>query len=166
MKNMNQEDIADLDLIFAVEHENSLSDKKTETDLVPNGKHIAVNHRNQANHGMALAHHYLSKATNKFSRAFRRGLEYIIPSPWLSFFNPHELQFLISGKQGSLDLEDLRRNTIYSNGYHEDHVVVLIFWHVLASFTPEEQSLLLKFVTACSRVSFPLSTYSESSPHS
>lgn len=58
------------------------------------------------------------------------GIEHLIPAHWLSFFNPHELQFLISGKRGPLDIEELRRNTIYSNGYHEDHVVILIFWHV------------------------------------
>lgn len=82
----------------------------------------------------------------------RRGMNHMIPTSWLTIFNPPELQFLISGKQGPMDLNDLRKNTKYSNGYHDDHVVIIIFWHVIAGFTPEEQSLLLKFVTACSRV--------------
>ena len=62
---------------------------------------------------------------------FSKGLRRMIPAPWLSSWNAHEIQFLISGQQGPLDLQELMRYTHYSNGYHETHHVILIFWQVL-----------------------------------
>jgi len=58
---------------------------------------------------------------------------------------------LISGQRGALDLNEMRQNTKYSNGYYEEHLTIRLFWAVLEQFTPEEQAKLLKFVTSCSR---------------
>ena len=42
------------------------------------------------------------------TNAFIRGFKSIVNSDWLSMFSPPELQKLISGETGDLDLEDLR----------------------------------------------------------
>jgi ubiquitin-protein ligase E3 C len=79
----------------------------------------------------------------------------VIPQKWLSFFNSQELSFLICGSSNnnvSFDITDLRKNCHYSNGYFLDHPTITLFWIVISEFTATEKSLLLKFVTSCSRV--------------
>jgi ubiquitin-protein ligase E3 C len=66
-------------------------------------------------------------------------------------FLQDELQHIISGSNGGIDIEDLKRNTNYSGGYHSSHVVIGRFWRVLASLDPENQRRFLAFVTSCSR---------------
>lgn len=66
-------------------------------------------------------------------------------------FNTKELQILISGAQTPIDLNDLIKHTVYSNGYHRDHGVIKIFWEVIASFDETQKRKLLKFITSCSR---------------
>lgn len=58
-----------------------------------------------------------------------------------------ELQFLISGVQGAINIDDLRRNTVYSN-YSEDDEPVQFFWQILEEFSPELQRKFLFFVTS------------------
>mmetsp|Transcript_20903 Transcript_20903/g.26446 ORF Transcript_20903/g.26446 Transcript_20903/m.26446 type:complete len:136 (+) Transcript_20903:1117-1524(+) len=70
---------------------------------------------------------------------------------WLKREQQDELQQLISGVQGNLDLQDLRSNTNYSNGYSEEHPVIKMFWKVLESLSPEQQRKFLQFVTSSER---------------
>lgn len=44
---------------------------------------------------------------------------------WIRLFNPHELQRLIGGEGGrAIDVEDLKRNTLYAGGYHQSQPVM------------------------------------------
>jgi ubiquitin-protein ligase E3 C len=61
-----------------------------------------------------------------------------------------------------VDLNDLRRNTVYHGEFNEKHPVIVMFWNVLESFTNEDMGSFLKFVTSCSRP--PLLGFSELSP--
>lgn len=44
------------------------------------------------------------------SKAFQRGLSRLIKPEWLSMFARHELQLLISGDDGGLDIDDLQQH--------------------------------------------------------
>ncbi|VDP21380.1 unnamed protein product [Soboliphyme baturini] len=67
-------------------------------------------------------------------------------------FDCHELQILVAGDEGEIDIEDLRRNTIIVLlDFTEDHPGIHMFWSVVRSFTEEQKKKLLKFVTSCSR---------------
>ena len=46
--------------------------------------------------------------------AFREGLSDVINIEWLRMFNSNELQVLISGAPVPIDIDDLRRFTVYS----------------------------------------------------
>ena len=46
---------------------------------------------------------------------------------WIRLFNPQELQRLIGGEGGrAVDVDDLKRNTLYAGGYHESQPVMKV----------------------------------------
>ena len=85
-------------------------------------------------------------------QAFLRGFQDVIRVDWIRFFNPIELQLLISGeRKGDFDVADLRAHTVYSGGYHSLHPTIHKFWKVVSSLTPKEKCSLLKFSTSVPR---------------
>ena len=66
-------------------------------------------------------------------------------------FSYRDLQTLISGSEQEVDLEDLRRNTTYGNGYHDEHLTIDMFWEIAEELTGIQKRKLLRFVTSCSR---------------
>lgn len=51
----------------------------------------------------------------------------LIPVEWIRLFNPQELQRLIGGEGGrAVDVDDLKRNTLYAGGYHESQPVMKV----------------------------------------
>lgn len=46
--------------------------------------------------------------------AFLRGFHDLVPRPWVASFHAAELQTLVSGVEGGLDLADLRANINYA----------------------------------------------------
>mmetsp|Transcript_8654 Transcript_8654/g.8636 ORF Transcript_8654/g.8636 Transcript_8654/m.8636 type:complete len:132 (-) Transcript_8654:26-421(-) len=65
-------------------------------------------------------------------------------------FTPSEMQIIISGTTEKIDIEDLKIHTRYIDCSHRDSFVKH-FWQALESFSSEELSLLLRFVTSCPR---------------
>ena len=53
--------------------------------------------------------------------AFRSGLASVVDIDWLRMFDHNELQFLISGANVPIDLEDLKRNTNYTGDCDDDY---------------------------------------------
>lgn len=46
---------------------------------------------------------------------------------WIRLFNPQELQRLIGGEGGrAIDVEDLKRHTLYAGGYHHSQPVMQV----------------------------------------
>lgn len=80
-----------------------------------------------------------------------RGFNEILPAAtFLHFFDPSELELMISGLP-EVDIEDMRANTTYS-GYAFTDATIGHFWTVLRSFTAEEKALFVQFVTGSSKV--------------
>lgn len=69
----------------------------------------------------------------------------------MGMFCAPELQFLISGTSSRIDIDDLRRNALYLNGYSSLDAYIGKFWSVVRDFSAEDVSLLLRFVTSCDR---------------
>jgi len=55
-----------------------------------------------------------------------------------------QLQRLISGEDSDIDLQDLRRNTQYYGGFHDNHRVVVWLWELLENdfIEPERRQFL------------------------
>ncbi|KAI3986082.1 hypothetical protein MKX01_011634, partial [Papaver californicum] len=142
-------DISALELYFVIV--SNEYGEQTEEELILGGKEIRVTNENVIRYIHLIATHRLNIQIRHQSTHFLRGFSQLIQKDWISMFNEHELQLLISGSLEGLDVDDLRSCTHYSGGYHADHYVIEMFWGVVKSFSLENQKKFLKFVTGCSR---------------
>ena len=172
-------DCDDLGLNFAIV--NSEYDETRVTELMPNGKDIAVTNENRIHYIHRVANYRLNHQIKRQSAAFLDGLREIIPMEWFQMFSETELQQVISGTRGGIDIENLKLHTNYSGGklsalsfsfsfflgmragfipflpssagYNAGHPVIELFWHVVSGLSTEQQSSLLQFATSSDRVS-------------
>jgi len=136
-------------------------------ELKPNGSNIPVTNQNRLVYISYIARHRLQIQPFLQTNAFLQGLGQIIQPSWLSMFNQSELQRLVGGDSGEIDVADLRRNTLYGGVYaigddKEEHPTVKMFWEVMESMTNEERQKVLKFVTSTPRA--PLLGFSHLNP--
>ncbi|KLU88337.1 hypothetical protein MAPG_07324 [Magnaporthiopsis poae ATCC 64411] len=169
LKNM-QSDVSELDLDFTINDQVSPLGEETMTitrNLVPNGKDVAVTNENRPLYISYIARHRLVAQPLQQTRAFLRGLGSIIDPAWLSMFNQSELQRLVGGDSSEIDLEDLRRHTVYSGVYvvgddGKNHPTVDLFWQAMHEFQDSERRAVLKYVTSTPRA--PLLGFSQLKP--
>jgi ubiquitin-protein ligase E3 C len=162
--------VEDFSLDFTIVDEVSLPGQPTETitrDLMPNGSNIAVTNENRPLYVSYVARHRLQIQPYQQTQAFLRGLGEIIKPSWLSMFNQSELQTLVGGDASEIDVEDLRRNTLYGGVYQigddgEEHATVKMFWQVLKNLDDSDRRKVLKYVTSTPRA--PLLGFSQLNP--
>jgi ubiquitin-protein ligase E3 B len=70
---------------------------------------------------------------------------------WLRLFSAAEVGTLLAGDDVEIDIDDLRKHTLYHGGYHELSPTIRALWQVLREFSNEERKAFLKFVTSCSQ---------------
>ena len=92
--------------------------------------------------------HYRQYRLNEFHRQIeyiRQGLHSVVPCYYLNLFTAAELEEAVCGK-GHIDVELLKRNTQYKNGYNQNSPVIERFWKVMSEmFTEEQKKMLLVF---------------------
>jgi hypothetical protein len=143
-------DVTDLALDFSVQTDDLGGGSIYE--LIPGGSKVDVNNGNRIQYIHLMADYRLNRQIRRQCDAFLRGFQDVIRVEWIRFFNPVELQVLISGERnGDFDVSDLRAHTAYSGGFSDSDSVCRKFWKVVGMMTPREKSLLLKFVTSCPR---------------
>ncbi|XP_055511640.1 ubiquitin-protein ligase E3B [Leucoraja erinacea] len=121
-------------------------------ELIPGGKTIGVTNENKISYIHLMAHFRMHTQVKDQTVAFIRGFRSIINPEWLRMFSTPEVQRLIAGDNAEIDLEDLKKHTVYYGGFHGSHRVIAWLWDILAhDFTAEERAMFLKFVTSCSR---------------
>ncbi|XP_030677202.1 ubiquitin-protein ligase E3B isoform X3 [Nomascus leucogenys] len=121
-------------------------------ELIPGGKTIPVTNENKISYIHLMAHFRMHTQIKNQTAALISGFRSIIKPEWIRMFSTPELQRLISGDNAEIDLEDLKKHTVYYGGFHGSHRVIIWLWDILASdFTPDERAMFLKFVTSCSR---------------
>ncbi|KAI9140489.1 hypothetical protein BKA69DRAFT_1079194 [Paraphysoderma sedebokerense] len=152
-------DAEDLCLSFTISE--NVFGQTTEKEIKPGGKGITVTNENKIQYVYLMADYRLNKSIKEQSEAFIKGFRSVIPPLWTSIFSPPELQRLISGDDVDIDIQDLRRNTIYQ-GYFDKHKVIINFWSVFSEFSKEEKQKFLKFCTSCSKP--PLLGFSNLNP--
>ena len=149
LKNYSGNVEEDFSLTFSVSERAVGQDKIV--DLIPNGRNKPVTSQNRMKYIFLVARYRVNTQIKPQVDSFLRGFHDIIPSECITMFNEEELQQLISGFQGPLDLQDFRAHTEYHGGYTNDHPVVEMFWQVMESFNPEQQRKFLRFVTSAER---------------
>lgn len=136
-------------------------------DLKAHGSDIPVTNQNRLVYISYIARYRLQVQPALQTNAFLQGLGHIIQPSWLSMFNQSELQTLVSGESGDIDVADLRRNTLYGGVYtigddKEEHPTVKLFWQVMEQMSNEERQKVLRFVTSTPRA--PLLGFSHLNP--
>lgn len=163
-------DSAELGLDFTIEDQISGRDEPVKTitrQLIPHGDDVAVTNDNRLLYISYVARHRLIAQPQAQTTAFLRGLRSMIAPSWLSMFNQNELQRLVGGDSSEIDVDDLRRNTVYSGLYDpgyskDDHSTIQLFWKVVKGFSDAQRRLLLKYVTSTPRA--PLLGFSQLNP--
>lgn len=136
-------------------------------DLKSQGSDIPVTNQNRLVYISYIARYRLQVQPALQTNAFLQGLGQIIQPSWLSMFNQTELQTLVSGDRGDIDVADLRRNTLYGGVYtigddNEEHPTIKLFWEVMEKMTNEQRQNVLRFVTSTPRA--PLLGFSHLNP--
>ncbi|MGH0146443.1 UNVERIFIED_CONTAM: hypothetical protein FKN15_008275 [Acipenser sinensis] len=121
-------------------------------ELIPGGKTMLVTNENKISYIHLMAHFRMHTQIKEPTTAFIRGFRCIINPEWLHVFSTPEVQRLVSGDNAEIDLEDLKKHTVYYGGFHSSHRVIIWLWDIMANdFTSDERAMFLKFVTSCSR---------------
>ncbi|XP_058491280.1 ubiquitin-protein ligase E3B [Solea solea] len=121
-------------------------------ELIPGGKTMQVTNENKISYIHLMAHFRMHTQIKEQTAAFIRGFRSIINPEWLHVFSTPEVQRLVSGDNAEIDLDDLKKHTVYYGGFHSSHRVIIWLWDILSSdFNAEERAMFLKFVTSCSR---------------
>jgi ubiquitin-protein ligase E3 C len=156
-------DVEDFSLNFTVTDtitvDHTTDPKKTKAvtkELRPGGSNISVTNQNRLVYISYMARHRLQSQPFYQTAAFLRGLSSMIQPSWLSMFNQSELQTLVGGTSSSIDIEDLRRNTIYGGTYvigddGLEHPTIQLFWKIMKDLSDGEKRAVLKFVTSTPR---------------
>ena len=140
-----QGDASDLCLTFTARKQDG-----TEIELVSKGSETVVTNQNKLRYIYKLVDYRLNLQIKSQINSFFKGLSELIPISWLKMFTPSEMQIITSGTQESIDINDLKANTRYIDcGPHDGFV--RNFWKCLESFSTQERSLLVRFVTSCPR---------------
>ncbi|KAL1855212.1 ubiquitin-protein ligase (E3) [Diaporthe australafricana] len=152
-------DVSELGLDFTIDDQISMPNEPvriTTRKLAPDGDKMTVTNENKLLYINYVARHRLVAQPSRVTQAFLKGLGAIIEPAWMSMFNQSELQRLVGGDSTEIDVEDLRRNTVYSGLYQigddgEEHPVIKMFWEVLHGLQDSERRDVLKYVTSTPR---------------
>lgn len=134
---------------------------RTNRELVPGGTDIAVTRENRLSYIYLITRYRLNTQIEDQCRAFFQGLSELIDPRWLRLFNTEELRVLVTGADTPIDVEDLRRNTVYG-GYHEKDMAIQYFWEALSLLDQASLKAFLRFVTSSPNP--PLLGFSELNP--
>lgn len=158
LKNTRAEDVEQLGLTFTVDDQvGSAAHKEVlERDLIPNGANTAVTAENRLIYINRMSWYRLQGQSAAQTNAFLKGLGSIVQPSWLNMFNQSELQTLIGGAAASIDVQDLRKNTLYGGTYvigddGREHPSISLFWTVMAKLPDKDRRAVLKFVTSTPR---------------
>ncbi|CAF2939168.1 unnamed protein product [Rotaria sp. Silwood2] len=114
-------------------------------ELISNGSNIPITIDNFKYYCSCYRQYRL----NEFNRQIdfiQQGLYTIIPSYYLSLLTAKELEQAVCGKD-QIDIEFLKRNTLYEGGYNQNSSPIERFWTVLSEmFNDDQKKLLLIFV--------------------
>ncbi|PAV78095.1 hypothetical protein WR25_18252 [Diploscapter pachys] len=157
----SEEEIENLQLDFSILVEELGSVRKM--DLKPGGSNIPVTIANRQEFVRLYVNYYLFQRIEPMVLAMRDGVSSVLSIEWLAMFSPTELQTLVSGIEGPIDVADMRRNClVYHIRNEADDAYARMFWEVVEAMSPGDQRLLLKFVTGCSRP--PIEGFSQLEP--
>jgi len=123
----------------------------SEVSLVAGGAEIEVSGENVYRYVAAVADYRMRRQIREQVDSFREGFSVLMHPRLLQIFSEPELQAMISGPEGDLDIDDLSANSRYLGGYSGLSGPIRMLWQVLREASDEDKRKFLRFVTACER---------------
>lgn len=100
-----------------------------------------------------LVDYLLNVRVREIFDAFSQGFLSVCSGNALSLLRPCEVEVLVSGSRDTqLDIQLIRENSTYSDGFTSDDPFVLCFWRCVESFDEKMKRRLLHFVTGTDRL--------------
>eukprot|EP00117_Sycon_ciliatum_P032866 scpid37872/ scgid25406/ E3 ubiquitin-protein ligase HECTD3; HECT domain-containing protein 3 len=131
----------------------SLSDG-TQASLLPNGAETPVTYEQRMKYA-ALVKKVRMEESKKQIDAIRKGLLLTLPQAVLDLVTWQELEQFICGDP-DLPVDSMRKTAHYDEGLSESSPAVKNLWAALETFSTEERSRFLRFVTGRRRLPAPL----------
>eukprot|EP01125_Pyxidicula_operculata_P002324 TRINITY_DN12211_c0_g1_i1.p1 TRINITY_DN12211_c0_g1~~TRINITY_DN12211_c0_g1_i1.p1 ORF type:complete len:473 (+),score=88.07 TRINITY_DN12211_c0_g1_i1:162-1580(+) len=141
--------VSEWDLYFTVPDKNEKGEV-VQIELKEGGSDILVTDDNK-NEFITLVQNYYLKSTEKQYDHIKEGLHMFVPRDLLVEFEPEEIEMILGGLS-EFDIEDLRSNTVYSDGFTESTNSVKLFWEVLSTLSQSDLEHFLQFTTGSSKV--------------
>jgi len=146
---LNTTDITDWDLYFTLS-EKDIDGKPRTIELKPGGEDLPVTNDNKEEFVNLVINYYINLSQNQME-VIKSAFYEFVPIDFIQEFEPNELEQLICGIQ-QIDINDLRANTEYGEGFSESTQTIKLFWEVLLQFQEDELSKFLQFTTGTSKV--------------
>ncbi|WRT70096.1 uncharacterized protein IL334_007090 [Kwoniella shivajii] len=144
----------DNDITGVIDQEFTIEDdqfgEKKIVEIKPGGSAIPVTEENKEEYVKLVVSYRLDNSIKDQIKAFLDGFYDIIPRQLIQIFEPDQLELLISGIT-TVDVDELKNATQLS-GWKATDPEISWFWRALRSFSQEERSRFLMFVTSSSRV--------------
>jgi hypothetical protein len=143
------DDITGWDLDFSITEKDRQGNTVT-VNLKPDEPDLIVNNENKHEYLDLLLKYFFHSTENQMN-AIKEGFYQFVPLEYLKEFEPEELEQLLAGNK-DIDVNDLKSNTEYGEGYTESHPVIKLFWEVMFSLSQEELRSFLQFTTGSNKV--------------
>ncbi|XP_042557790.1 E3 ISG15--protein ligase HERC5 [Dipodomys spectabilis] len=124
---------------------------RTDVDLIPNGRYIAVNQTNKTDYVSKCIDYIFNTSVKDIYEEFQRGFYKVCNKEIIEFFQPEELKDVIIGNT-DYDWEMFEKNANYDRGYSNSHPTIVMFWEALHKLTLEEKRKFLVFLTGTDRL--------------
>jgi E3 ubiquitin-protein ligase HECTD2 len=130
--------------------------EKIVTPLCPNGENRPVTNANRKEFVDLYLKYILDTSVSRQFEPFKRGFYTVCGGNALSLFGPEEIELLVRGSAEPLDVEALKAVAIYDGwgpgNVPESDTVVKWFWNFFEKISPDEQRMLLSFITGSDRI--------------
>ncbi|KAM7220476.1 putative E3 ubiquitin-protein ligase [Rhypophila decipiens] len=125
--------------------------------LCPGGEKRAVTNANRREYVDLYVRYLLDTSVSRQFEPFKRGFFTVCGGNALSLFRPDEIELLVRGSDGALDVESLKAVAEYDNWRSspnpaETEPIIRWFWDTFESASAEDQRKLLLFITGSDRI--------------
>ena len=123
---------------------------KVQEELKEGGKDVDVTNENKHEYVDLYLDFMLNKSVEKWFNSFKKGFDKCCGGEVLSMLEPEDLEMIICGSK-ILDFKELKKVTVYQDGYTAESPTVKNFWEVIDEFNEEEKKKFLFFCTGCDK---------------
>lgn len=139
------------DLTFAVLEPGAAGGPPRTVELVPHGAARAVTRENRLAYIALVADYRVRRQTAAQTAAFAAGLAALVRPAVLALLTADELQHVVAGAPGGIDVADWEAHTAYAPPAARGRPCVRWFWDTLRALAPRQQADVLLFATGCAR---------------